>query len=434
MKKVLVLLVGLGLVISCDKEEALDDSPSTFETTSIMALIESGNNDASRDVNRPGSVLDFINTIEITADHVGTIGAPYEVSEEYTMVDDGSGASGFVLEDVALGMNEFKAYAKSYNQISTEEFLWIDDQADMPWEWIDAQRGRHPNVNFYDNDNAPQFIKENPAVGENLVEFEMQAESGRLIVGVKLSDEIRNTFFSNYVYVEHQVKYADGTLSGWSNKAQFNDLQKDKLLTFYFSDNNKSIDGASVKFRFDICDEISTSTNTFVREIPIVNGKSIGCVYEVTGDAVVEDITNFNFTFNWEEVDCAPCPSNNYVTTVPSYPHVQGEMLTLCGTEVGTVHEITTLVPNLLEDGQYSVQLVMNVGDGGFSDVLLVKNGTNTDQSVAWTLNGTSNPGFTIAANTVTLVKLGDNTDVTNFVVGSTSGENFTTGSIADCN
>ena len=433
MKKVLVLLVGLGLVISCDKEEALDDSSNTFDTTSIMALIESGNNDASRDVNRPGSVLDFINTIEITADHVGTIGAPYEVSEEYTMVDDGSGASGFVLEDVALGMNEFKAYAKSYNQISTEEYLWIDDQADMPWEWIDAQRGRHPNVNFYDNDNTPQFIKENPTAGENVVNFDMQAESGRLIVGVKLSDEIRNTFFSNFVNVQHQVTYADGSFSGWSGMTQFNDLQKDKLLTFYFSDNDKSITGACVEFKFTICDRISGATNTFFREICIDNGKSIGCVYEVTGDAVVEDITNFNFTFNWEEVDCAPCPSNNYVTTVPSYPHVQGEMLTLCGTEVGTVHEITTLVPNLLQDGQYSVQLVMNV-DGSTSDVLMVSNGTSSGQSVAWTLNGTSNGGFTIAANTVTLVKLGDNTDVTNFVVGSTSGENFTTGSIADCN
>ena len=203
MKKVLVLLVGLGLVISCYKEEALDDSPSTFETTSIMALIESGNNDASRDVNRPGSVLDFINTIEITADHVGTIGAPYEVSKEYTMVDDGRGASGFVLEDVALGMNEFKATAKSYQQDPTEEYLWIEDQADMPWEWIDAQRGRHPNVNFYDNDNTPQFIKENPAAGENVVNFDMQAESGRLIVGVKLSDDIRETFFSNFVPVSY---------------------------------------------------------------------------------------------------------------------------------------------------------------------------------------------------------------------------------------
>mgnify|MGYP000214842176 FL=1 len=433
MKKVLVLLVGLGLVISCDKEESLDDSPSTFETTSIMALIESGNNDASRDVNRPGSVLDFINTIEITADHVGTIGDPYVVSEEYTMVDDGTAASSFVLEDVALGWNEFKATAMSYQQDPTEEYLWIEDQADMPWEWIDAQRGRHPNVNFYDNDNTPQFIKENPAAGENVVNFDMQAESGRLIVGVKLSDEIRNTFFSNFVYVQHRVKYADNTVSGWSAQTQFNDLQKDKLLTFYFSDNDKSISGACVEFKFDICDAISDPTNTFYREICIANGKSIGCVYEITGDAVVEDVTNFDFNFNWEEVDCAPCPSNNYVTTVPRYAYVQQEMLTLCGTEVGSVQDITTVMPELIVSGEYNVQLVMNV-DGTTSDVLMVSNGTSTDQGVAWTLNGTSNGGFTIPANTVSLVKLGDNTDVTNFVVGSTGGDDFTTGAITDCN
>ena len=32
------------------------------------------------------------------------------------MVDDGSGASSFVLENVALGENKFEAYAKSYQQ------------------------------------------------------------------------------------------------------------------------------------------------------------------------------------------------------------------------------------------------------------------------------------------------------------------------------
>ena len=443
MKKVLVLLVGLGLVISCDKEEALDDSSSTFKTTSIMALIESGNNDASRDVNRPGSVLDFINTIEITADHVETIGAAYKVSEVFTMVDDGSGASSFVLEDVALGRNKFEAYAKSYNQTPAEEYIWQTGEADKPWEWIDAQRGRHPNVNFYDNNNALQDIYENPVAPQNVVNFDMQAESGRLIVGVKLSDEIRNTFYSNYVYVQHQVKYANGDIKQftdnpddptWSKIAEFNNAHIDDLLTFYFSDNDKSIDGACVEFRFVVCDSVSPGieTNKFFRKICIENGKSIGCVYEITGDAVVENITNFNFTFNWEEVDCAPCPSNNYVTTVPNYFRVQQEMLNLCGTEVGSVHNIVDTL-GLIEPGQYSVQLVMN-GDATFSDVLMVKNGTNTDLGVSWTLNGTSNGGFTIPKDTVSLVKLDDNADVTNFVVGSTSGDDFTTGAITGCN
>ena len=171
----------------------------------------------------------------------------------------------------------------------------------------------------------------------------MQAESGRLIVGVKLSDEIRNTFFSNFVYVTTSSYYADGTVSGWSGMTNLMILHKDDLLTFISQTMINLLHGACVEFKFTICDALQTCTNTFSREICIENGKSIGCVYEVTGDAVVEDITNFNFTFDWEEVDCAPCPSNNYVTTVPRYAYVQQEMLTLCGIEVGSVHDITTV-------------------------------------------------------------------------------------------
>ena len=75
----------------------------------------------------------------------------------------------FVLENVALGRNKFEAYAESYQQDLLKSIFVFRDQADTPWEWIDAQRGRHPNVNFYDNDNAPQFIYENPAAGQNVV-------------------------------------------------------------------------------------------------------------------------------------------------------------------------------------------------------------------------------------------------------------------------
>ena len=222
MKKVLVLLVGLGLVISCDKEEALDDSSNTFDTTSIMAIVESGNNNTSRDVNRPGSVLNWIETIDITADHVGTIGGTYKVSDTYTMVDDGSGEENFILENVALGENKFEAFARSYQQDAAEEFVWVENKADAPWEWVDAQRGRAPNTNFRDTDNDSQIIYENPSAGQNAVNFDMMAESGRLIVAVKLSDEIRNDFSSNFVYVRYTVTYADGTTGTTSTKVAFN--------------------------------------------------------------------------------------------------------------------------------------------------------------------------------------------------------------------
>ena len=138
------------------------------------------------------------------------------------MVDDGSGDDNFILEDVALGENKFEAFAESYSQIPAEEFLWVDDQADSPWAWVDAQRLRAPNTNFSDTDNASQFIHEIPDTGENVVKFDMEAESGRLIVAVKLSDAIRNNFFSNFVYVRYTVTYADGSTGTSSTNVAFN--------------------------------------------------------------------------------------------------------------------------------------------------------------------------------------------------------------------
>ena len=100
----------------------------------------------------------------------------------------------------------------------------------------------------------------------------MKAESGRLIVAVKLSDEIRNDFSSNFVYVRYTVTYADGTTGTTSANVAFNGNdnlemnmdRSDDLLTFYFSDNNKSLKGACVKFDFDVCDTNPIVTNHFL--------------------------------------------------------------------------------------------------------------------------------------------------------------------------
>ena len=67
--------------------------------------------------------------------------------------------------------------------------------------------------------------------GQNVVNFDMQAESGRLIVGVKLSDEIRNTFLVICLRSTSSY-YADGTVSGLVRNANLIMLHKDDLLTF----------------------------------------------------------------------------------------------------------------------------------------------------------------------------------------------------------
>ena len=379
-----------------------------------MAIVESGNNDASRDVNRPGSVLNWIETINITADHVGTIGGTYKVSDTYTMVDDGLGEENFILENVALGENKFEAFAKSYQQDAAEEFVWVKNKADAPWEWVDAQRGRAPNTNFRDTDNDSQIIYENPSAGQNAVNFDMMAESGRLIVAVKLSDEIRNDFSSNFVYVRYTVTYADGTTGTTSTKVAFNGNnnptgmnmdRSDDLLTFYFSDNNKSLEGACVTFDFDVCDINPIETNAFSRQICIpLNGKSVGCVFEVGKDAVVEDVTDFNFTFDWQELDCNPCASDNYVTTVPAPTTVEDLIAELCDStpsdsdnrlegsrtmtsylnRLSVVLGDSTIDQSLLDNGGVTVKDIKNFIDPNSNVVVnpnsgffLLTNGTN---------------------------------------------------------
>ena len=51
-----------------------------------------------------------------------------------------------------------------------------------------------PNTNFLDNDNDLRLSMKIHLLDQNVVEFDMQAESGRLIVGLRLADEIRNDF------------------------------------------------------------------------------------------------------------------------------------------------------------------------------------------------------------------------------------------------
>jgi hypothetical protein len=440
MKKVLVLLVGLGLVISCDKEEALDDSSNTFDTTSIMAIVESGNNNTSRDVNRPGSVLDWIETINITAEHIYDINQPdpndplnngatpgpyYTVSEDYTMVDDGSGDDNFILKDVALGRNKFSAYAESKNQTGAKEFEFIENTAETPWEWVDLQRLRQPNTNFYDNDNDLQDIYEDPDADQNVVNFQMQAESGRLIVGIRLAQEVRETLNSNFVYVRHRINGG-----AWSGMKFFNAINRNDLLTFYWSDNSLSIHDAEVEFEFNVCDWVpDLVTNTFSKKIKIQNGKSIGCVYEVTKDAVVEDINEINFTFDWQEIDCSDdCTDDNYVIVLDRYEYIQQEMLTLCGLQVGSFHDITADFP-VGSGAVWHEEPILNL-DGTASDVSMVVNMT-TNRNITMTFD---NGSITVPAGKRYLVKLPENTTINEIKVDGYSKGSRTTGAIIGCN
>jgi len=378
-KAIFYAAVCLAVLTSCKNNEDVSNQANDMKTTDVLMTIESGQSKSGElrgmvDVDRPGSVLDWISTIEVEAEHVGTIGASYSVSETFNMVDDGSGLDNFVLNDVALGENDFSAYAESSNQVGATEYAWISGEANDPWSWIDDQRERVPNANFLGEQNGVT-IYENPSAGQNVVNFDMEAESGRLIAAIRLSEEIRNGMYgSNYVVVKYRL---DG--GSWSRPQYFNPDHADDLLTFYFSDNDKSVDGVCVDFKFDICDVNPGATNSFTETICIQNGKSIGCIYEIGYDAVITDIDDINFTFDWQEVDCLDCPDSDYITT-PAVPlTLWGDVIPMleCDYSEGHWVDATDFYWGSVTDGNYATSVMTDSAQGLYASVLQLKNGSN---------------------------------------------------------
>lgn len=310
MKKLLkipmvLLLIPLVTIMSCrdDNDSILKESDSKKTSINILVLPpddgDANGSSEKRDVNRPSTVLPFIDEIEIVADHIGTISDPYVVSEVYPMKDDGSGEDGFVLEDVALGVNNFNAYADTYQKSEEILFDFLPNSQDIDF-LLNDQRAKSPYTSF--SGEVPEFTVYEDR--DNLVAFDMKASSGRLISLIVLDQDIISTFNTNYVVVEARLESADG--SSQSRKAVFGVQNYDNVLRFYWSDVDNTATGSKVTFTFTICDTYPIITNAFNIGDPmsydIITGESLGVILTVNPEEVIEDIHNFVFSFDWKEL------------------------------------------------------------------------------------------------------------------------------------
>ena len=100
----------------------------------------------------------------------------------------------------------------------------------------------------------------------------------------------------------------------------------------------------------------------------------------------MKTITNFEFEFNWEEVDCAPCPSNNYVTTVPSEVTISDVIAELCAEDTQEIvtHQSMKNVSILLDElGSYMDDSTVNESLLTNEEVT-IKDIKNADGSQLW--------------------------------------------------
>ena len=213
-----------------------------------------------------------------------------------------SGVDGFVLEDVALGNNDFYVSATTYRKSGEFEYDFVNNSSLSDVGGLLAEmRSRAPYTVFTDL-VEDVVIKENSA---NIVSFDMEASSGRLMSLIALDQSIIDNFNTNFVVVKVIVEDVDGN-TDQATKI-FNTNTYDKVLRFYWSDIASTATGSKVTFEFAICDEYPIVTNTFSKSFQITTGESLGCILIVKEDEVIEDVQSFEFSFDWTETDCDDC-------------------------------------------------------------------------------------------------------------------------------
>jgi len=194
MKKVLVLL-GLSLALtSCDKSETniyLDDELEEVGATVIIAPQASSSSGTSGRVTTSSTPVDreemFVWIDEITV--VAQDSESTNYGKTFELVDDGSGADGFYLEDVPTNeVIDFSASSTS-KEDGAGKFLTSTGNPNN----LDGFVSRMPFAEYATDAPVSQYVEN----GDNVVSLQMNTQHGRLISSFQLDDDIQYNNPSN---------------------------------------------------------------------------------------------------------------------------------------------------------------------------------------------------------------------------------------------
>ncbi len=290
MKKFLGLLAIVAMTItSCTKDDHGDggSGPEAMAKTSVTAFISSTAvaSPTGKSVNRGAVVPAWVDKITINASNPI---AAWNLSETYDMVGSG-GASNFVLDNVALGVNNFSA-------TSTTNTTGLITQVSVPASGDEALfngttwKGRNPYVKYHSStvggDNQNILIT---AGGTNLIKFGMIPDNGRTMALFQLDE---NALVSGYTAkVTATISKAGGAMATLPTTT----INSANSTIFYWSDEF-AVTGARVNYKI----EIYSGTNlvrTIERAYDLKNGDSNSCIYSITQSDVVDNQQNFVIIF-----------------------------------------------------------------------------------------------------------------------------------------
>ena len=157
----------------------------------------------------------------------------------------------------------------------------------------------------------------------NVFDVTMNAESGRAMAVFQLHDDLKDAMNQTKIVVVASVVDKDGQ-EVYAGMNYFFGHNKNGKMAFYWSDNEVSQTGAKINFAIYVVGYLGFSGNTtldqfynmtvynsWCQEVSLDNGISRGCIYTITKDFAKDEVSNVNFTFNWDEVDCDDCNPND---------------------------------------------------------------------------------------------------------------------------
>jgi len=304
MKKVLVLVMGLGMLISCSKE-GIDDA--AMETSSIQAVIAAAQpSTAGRTDVKRGTVYAWVKDVTIEAESQATV---YTAQETYDLLDSGDAgyddaAALFQLNDVALGQNLVSASTTSNVAPITEYGAngnsSVQTKADFIANYVD-------NVNPYAvyQTDAPVSVDVLQS-GTSPIQLEMNTQNARLISAISMSPSNDNAQYltDNFTATSKvEIKEVGGSWTTVNESVITDELYS----TFYWSDTN-SIGGAKYRVTVTV---VRNSDGVQVaqanRLVTLVNSTSYRCnfIMNVNENKLFGDV---ELDLIWQEWVEAPCP------------------------------------------------------------------------------------------------------------------------------
>ena len=289
MKKVLVLL-GLSLAFtSCDKSETniyLDEEKERGATVIIAPQASSSSGTSGRVTNSSTPVEResmFVWIDEITIVAQDSQSANY--GDTFVLVDDGSGAGGFYLEDVPTNeVIDFSASSTSKDD-GAGKFLTSTGNPNN----LDGFVGRMPFAEYATDAPVSQYVEN----GDNVVSLQMNTQHGRLISSFQLDDDIQYNNPNNNNLPMYKLVVNRGVESAYATGPSG--------VVAYWNDAN-SIGGVTQTFDVEI-QNYETGVVVYTRTIDetFVASTSTTNKYVVGLDFV--DLSTVEVIFTWQTWD-----------------------------------------------------------------------------------------------------------------------------------